>query len=54
MDYMSIAEASETRCRMQALCSVGYISELTRFGKVWAIPKDAEKPTDPRNSRSIT
>ena len=52
MEYISIAEAAEkwgiTRRRVQALCSQNRIPGLTKFGKSWAIPKDAEKPTDAR------
>lgn len=52
MDYISIAEAAKrwgiTRRRVQALCSQGRIPGLIKFGKSWAIPKDAEKPADAR------
>lgn len=52
MDYISIAEAAEkwgiTRRRVQVLCSQGRIPGLTKFGKSWAIPKDAAKPVDAR------
>lgn len=50
MDYISIAEAAEkwgiTRRRVQALCTQNRIPGLIKFGKSWAIPKDAEKPVD--------
>lgn len=52
MDYISIAEAAEkwgiTRRRVQVLCAQGRIPGLTKFGKAWAIPKDAKKPNDRR------
>lgn len=52
MDYISIAEAAEkwgiTRRRVQALCFQNRIPGLTKFGKSWAIPKDAQKPADAR------
>lgn len=55
MDYISIAEAAEkwgiTRRRVQVLCAQERIPGLTRFGKAWAIPKEAEKPTDARKIR---
>lgn len=55
MDYISIAEAAEkwgiTPRRVQVLCSEGRISGLTKFGKAWAIPKDAEKPADARKMK---
>jgi len=34
--------------RIQKLCEEGRIDGVVRFGKVWAIPKDAEKPLDGR------
>ena len=52
MDYISIAEAAKkwgiTPRRVQVLCSQERIPGLTKFGKAWAIPKDAEKPADMR------
>ncbi|WP_347562438.1 hypothetical protein [Clostridium sp. KNHs216] len=33
---------------MQVLCNQGRIPGLTKFGKVWAISKDAEKLADVR------
>lgn len=52
MDYISIAEAAEkwgiTRRRVQVLCAQDRIPGLTKFGKSWAIPKDAKKPIDKR------
>lgn len=49
MDYISIAEAAEnwgiTRRRVQVLCVQGRIPGSTKFGKTWAIPKDAKKQT---------
>ncbi len=57
MDYISIAEAAGkrgiTRRRVQVLCNQGRISGLTKFGKAWAIPKDAEKPVDARKAKSV-
>lgn len=56
MDYISIAEAAEkwgiTPRRVQVLCSEGRIPGLKKFGKAWAIPKDAEKPADARKAKS--
>ena len=55
MDYISIAEAAEkwgiTRRRVQVLCNTNRIPGLTKFGKAWAIPKDATKPADARKVR---
>lgn len=52
MDYISIAESAKkwgiTRQWIQVLCTQGRISGLTKFGKSWAIPKDAEKTIDAR------
>ena len=58
MAYISIAEAAEkwgiTPRRMQVLCAQHRIPGLTKFGKAWAIPKDAEKPVDARKARSLS
>lgn len=52
MDYISIAEVAEkwgiTRRRVQVLCAQGRIPGVAKFGKAWAIPIDAEKPSDAR------
>lgn len=55
MEYISIAEAAIkwdiSRRRVQVLCSQGRIPGLTKFGKSWTIPKEAEKPKDGRRLR---
>ena len=55
MDYISIAEAAAkwgiTPRRVQVLCAQSRIPGLTKFGKAWAIPKDAEKPQDARKAK---
>lgn len=33
---------------VQIMCAEGKINGATRFGKAWAIPVNAEKPTDSR------
>lgn len=52
MDYITPKDASHkwgiTERRIQKLCEEGRIKGVVRFGKVWAIPKDAEKPKDAR------
>ena len=52
MDYISTREAAEkwgiSERRIQKLCEEGRIPGVIRFVRVWAIPKDAEKPTDAR------
>ena len=57
MDYILIAEAAAkwgiTRRRVQVLCNESRIPGLTKFGKAWAIPKDAEKPADARKVKSV-
>lgn len=49
---MTIKEAADkwgvTRRRVQEMCSTGRISGANKFGSVWAIPEDAEKPVDNR------
>lgn len=52
MEYISIKEASIkwriSERRIQKLCSEDRIEGAIRFSRVWAIPKDAEKPKDAR------
>ena len=52
MDYISTKEASEkwgiSERRIQKLCEENRIDGAIRFSRVWAIPKDAEKPVDAR------
>jgi predicted site-specific integrase-resolvase len=57
MDYMSTAQAAEkwgiSERRVQKYCEDGRIEGAFRFSRVWAIPKDAAKPTDPRKKIPI-
>ena len=50
--YMNIKEASEkweiSPQRIQVLCSEGRIDGASKLGREWAIPIDADKPTDNR------
>lgn len=52
MEYISCAEAaikwSISERRVQKLCEEKRISGVSKFGSVWLIPKDAEKPVDAR------
>ena len=52
MDYMTLKEAASkwqiTTRRMQVLCRDGRIEGAVRFGNAWAVPINAEKPTDAR------
>ncbi|MEI3611444.1 helix-turn-helix domain-containing protein [Pseudogracilibacillus sp. SO30301A] len=52
MDYISIKEAAKkwniSERRVQKLCQENRIPGVMRFSRVWAIPKNAEKPTDAR------
>ena len=52
MDYITIKEASElwglSIRRIQTLCDENRIEGATKFGNVWAIPKDSERPKDGR------
>jgi hypothetical protein len=52
VDYISPKEASLkwniSERRIQKLCEEGRIEGVVRFSKVWAIPRDAQKPADRR------
>ena len=58
MDYISTAQAAKkwgiSERRVQKLCEQGRIEGAFRFSRVWAIPKDAPKPKDPRKLNSET
>lgn len=51
-DYLTIKEIAEkwelTTRRVQKMCSDGKIQGASKFGRDWAIPKDAERPADGR------
>lgn len=51
-DYITIKEVAEkwgvTPRRVQRMCMDGRIAGVTKFGRDWAIPADAEKPRDER------
>ncbi|MBP5255888.1 MAG: helix-turn-helix domain-containing protein [Clostridia bacterium] len=55
MKYISAGEAAEkwgvTVRRVQTFCEQGRIKGQKRFGRMWMIPENAEKPSDPRNFR---
>lgn len=57
MDYITPKEASQkwgiSERRIQKLCEEGRIDGVVRFSKVWAIPKDAEKPRDGRIKKDV-
>jgi len=56
MDYMTLREANEKRGISPRLinyyCSEGRIPDAEKLGRVWLIPKDAEKPVDKRRKES--
>lgn len=41
-----------TQRRVEVLCDKGRIPGAYRLGRVWAIPKDAEKPIDGRTKEA--
>lgn len=52
MEYMTIKETSEkwglSVRRIQEICELDKVPGVTKFGRAWAIPVDAEKPIDSR------
>ena len=52
MDFISVKEASKkweiSERRIQKLCEENRIEGVSKFGRSWLIPKDAEKPIDRR------
>jgi excisionase family DNA binding protein len=55
-DYLSVAEIAAiwniSKRRVQVLCKEGRIPGAKIIGNIWVIPKDAEKPEDPRRKIS--
>ena len=55
--YLSIKEAARkwgiSERWVNQYCTDGRIPGAERFGRSWAIPDTAEKPTDPRNIAGI-
>ena len=53
--YISIREASYrwgvSERRVNQYCAEGRIPGASRFGRSWAIPENAEKPSDPRSQQ---
>jgi hypothetical protein len=56
MDYVTpknkAIEWGLTQRRVEVLCDKGRIPGAYRFGRVWAIPKNAEKPIDGRTKEA--
>ncbi len=52
MEYVTpkdkAAEWGITQRRVEVLCGNGRIAGAYRLGRIWAIPKDAQKPLDGR------
>lgn len=52
MEYMSVQEASKkwgiSERRIQKLCNDDRITNISKIGRMWLIPKDARKPFDKR------
>ena len=55
--YIAVREASYkwgvSERRVNQYCTQGRIPGLSRFGKSWCIPADAEKPGDPRKDKPV-
>ena len=51
-DFVTIKEIAErwglTTRRVQKMCADGLIPGVTKFGRDWAVPRDAQKPVDGR------
>lgn len=56
MDYISVRDAARkwgvSERWVHKLCKDNRIEGLLRFGHSWMIPKDTEKPSDPRFAKS--
>ena len=58
MNAMTTAEAAKqwgiTPRQVQLLCAGGRIPSAARFGHVWVIPAEAEKPKDGRHEKKAS
>ena len=56
MDYITAKEAAQkwgiSQRRVQVLCEQGRIPGASRLGWAWAVPSNAQKPTDNRKNRN--
>ena len=52
MKYMTVCQAAQnwkiSQRLVQQYCRDGRLEGAKKFGRSWAIPADAQKPTDPR------
>lgn len=57
MKYISCLDAAKkwkiSERRVQKLCEDGRIPGIIKFGRMWMIPQDAQKPTDPRKAERL-
>jgi len=57
LNYISVRDAASkwgiSERRIQKLCEENRIDGVIRFGRSWAIPKDAGKPVDGRLRKSV-
>lgn len=57
MDYLTSAEFAEkwgiSQRRVAIYCKEGRIKGAVLKGRMWMIPKDTEKPQDPRRVRKM-
>lgn len=48
MEYMTVKQAAKkwniSQRRVQALCADGRIEDVRQLGRMWIIPKNADKP----------
>lgn len=54
--YLPVLETSYrwgvSERRIKQNCTQGHIPGVLRFGRLWCIKANAERPTDPRKSKS--
>lgn len=55
MKYITASEAAKkwgiSQRRVQILCAQGRIERIFKLGDYWAIPLDADKPSDARKNK---
>ena len=57
MEYITVREVAQkwkiSQRLAQKYCTDGRIEGAKKFGGAWAIPPDAQKPTDPRRAAKV-
>ena len=58
MEFITVKQAAEkwnlSERRLQTMCNEGLIPGVMKFGHAWAIPENAEKPTNDKRKAAYS